>query len=98
MSGPLEFRQVNLAMRQIKLLTFLEAWFYKHGKCPPAKLMVHAVGGTSTTDAYRVLRALGRKGFLTWDLHRIKTVRLTTGRSGGEHHQTEETGVHHEHS
>ena len=96
MSGPLEFRQVNLAMRQVKLLTFLEAWFYKHGKCPPMKLMVHAVGGTSTTDAYRVLRALGRKGFLTWDLHRIKTVRLTTGRSGGEHNT--ETGVPtHEH-
>jgi SOS-response transcriptional repressor LexA len=97
MSGPLEFRQVNLAMRQVKLLAFLEAWYAKHRRWPPMKLMVHAIGGTCSTDIYRVLRALGRKGFLTWDLHRIKTVRLTTGRSGGEQHQPE-TGVHHEHS
>lgn len=95
MNGPFAFHQVNLAMRQVRLLTFLETWFSKNVKHPPMKLMVHAINGTCSTDVYRVLRALGRKGFLTWDLHRIKTVRLTTGRSGGEHNT--ETGVHHEH-
>ena len=95
MNGPLAFHQVNLAMRQAKLLTFLEVWFTEKSKHPPMKLMVHAIGGTCSTDVYRVLRALGRKGFLTWDLHRIKTVRLTSG-NGGEHNT--ETGVHHEHT
>ena len=96
MSEPLQFRQVNLAMRQVKLLTYLECWFTeKPNKHPPMKLMQYAINGTCSTDVYRVLRALGRKGFLTWDLHRIKTVRLTSG-NGGEQHQTE-TGVHHEH-
>jgi len=85
----------GLSPRQIKLLTFLEAWFFKNSKHPPMKLMVYAVDGSCSSDAYSTLRALGRKGFLTWTDYRIKTVRLTTGNSGGEQHQTE-SGVHHE--
>ena len=84
-----------LTYREAQMLAFLEVWFKTNWKHPPMKLMSHAINNKGASCVQYVLRGLGRKGFLSWEPCRIKTILLTTG-SGGEQHQPE-TGVQHEH-
>jgi len=84
-----------LAYRETQLLTFLEVHFRKHHYAPLLKEMQAALDGKGSQVALRAITGLANKGFLTWEGRQIRTIRLTTGNSGGEHNT--ETGVHHEH-
>jgi len=85
----------ELPMRQAQLLTFLEAHFARHHYAPLVKEMAAAMNNVGNYCVYRALRALRDKGFLTMEKSMARTIKLTSGVSGGEQHT--ETGVHYEH-
>ena len=86
-------KRQTLAYREAQLLAFLEQHFAKKHYAPLLKEMQAAVDGKGSQVALRAITGLGNKGFLTREGRQIRTIRLTTGVSGGEQHQTE-TGVH----
>ena len=86
-------KRQTLAYREGQMLTFLQAHFCKHHYAPLLKEMQAALDGKGSQVALRAITGLADKGFLTWEGRRIRTIRLTSGVSGGEQHQPE-TGVH----
>lgn len=66
--------------RQKALLWHIGEYSYHIGRAPNLTELAQVMGVSSTSQVCVMLQSLKRKGMVTWEKHKTRTVRLTGGR------------------
>lgn len=64
-----------LTRRQAQVLAVIQSFIAEHGHSPVLRDIGERVG-CNTATVYSHVKALSRKGYVTWELHKSRTLRV----------------------